>query len=244
MQINIAFVYYFFILMLSGSACFSQNLIGKVVDAQGKSAVQWVKVTNTKTQKFTYTDHEGHFNAFADVGDTLVFSLKNFHDKTTVVSSIPEGPLLIYLEFDAVELPEVFVMDKNENTSIRLHGIPEVDPNYEPIRPGRVSAGATDDSRPGITMAGPISFFSKSEKYKRKYREAEEVRTSQQNYLDVIHSDSMRNELKMHFSLNRAKYDSLLILFNATNRHHQFKDMEKERVEKMLFYFINNAVKN
>ncbi len=50
-------------------------------------------------------------------------------------------------------------MDKNENTSIRLHGIPEVDPNYEPIRPGRVSAGATEDSRPGITMRGPFLFF-------------------------------------------------------------------------------------
>ena len=244
MQINIAYTLYFFIFMMSGSACFSQNLQGKVVDAQGKSAVQWVKVTNTKNQKFTYTDHEGHFNAFAEIGDTLVFSLDNFHDKTTIISSLPEDPLIIYLEFDAIELPEVFVMEKNENTSIQLHGIPQVDPNYEPIRPGRVTAGATEDYRPGVSMAGPISFFSKSEKYKRKYREAEEVRISQQNYLDVIHSDSVRNELKMHFSLDRSEYDSLLILFNAKNRHHQFKDMEKERVEKMLFYFMNYAVKN
>ena len=63
-------------------------------------------------------------------------------------------------------------------------------------------------------MAGPISFFSKSEKNKRQYRKSEELRTAQQDYLDVIRSDSMRNELITHFSLSREKYDSLLILFN------------------------------
>src|SRR5690606_11905775 len=116
-----------------------------------------------------------------------------------------------------------------------------VDPNYIPIRPGHVGVGATEDSRPGVAMAGPISFFSKSEKNKRQYRKSEELRTAQQDYLDVIRSDSMRNELITHFSLSREKYDSLLIRFNAANRHHQFRDMEEDRVKKMLFYFMNDA---
>ncbi|HLW21164.1 MAG TPA: hypothetical protein VKX33_12615, partial [Cyclobacteriaceae bacterium] len=135
-----------------------------------------------------------------------------------------QDPWVVYMEFDAIELPEVYVMEKNENTTIKLHGINEVDPNYIPIRPGHVGVGATEDYRPGVAMAGPISFFSKSEKDKRRYRKAEELRASQLDYLEVIRSDSMRNELQTHFSLDREEYDSLLILFNAANRHHQFRD--------------------
>lgn len=229
--------------MLSTQVCLSQTIVGKVLDAKAKSGIAWVKVLNKHSGKFTYTDHEGEFESLAEAGDTLTFSLKNFYTTTKILCQLPDQPLVVYLEFDAVELPEVFVMERNENTSIKLHGIKEVDPNYVPIRPGDVSIGATEDYRPGVSMAGPLSYFSKSEKFKRKYRKVEATREAQQGYLDVIHSDSMRNELKTSFSLNRESYDSLLILFNAANRHHQFRDMDKERVEKMLFYFINDAVK-
>ena len=229
--------------LLSGSLCFSQFIPGKVLDAKGESGIAWVKVMNTHSDKFTYTDHAGGFEIFAESGDTLIFSLKNFHSKTLIFTEPTQDPWVVYLEFDAIELPEVYVMEKNENTSIKLYGINEVDPNHIPIRPGHVGLGATEDYRPGVAMAGPISFFSKSEKNKRNYRKAEELRAAQQGYLEVIHSDSMRNELIKHFSLSREKYDSLLILFNAANRHHQFRDMEKDRVEKMLFYFMNDAVK-
>jgi hypothetical protein len=228
--------------MLSMSASFSQEVEGKVMDSHGASGIAWVKVNNTRSGKFTYTDHEGGFRAFAAAGDTLVFSLKNFHSKSVILDQNTDESLVIYLEFDAIELPEVYVMEKNENTSIQLHGIKKADPDYVPIRPGQVVVGATEDHRPGLAMAGPISFFSKSEKNKRNYREAEELREAQKDYLGVIRSDSMRNELITHFSMTREKYDSLLILFNAANRHHQFRDMEKERVEKMLFYFMNDAV--
>lgn len=234
------------LLMLSGHLCFSQTVPavpGKVMDVNGRSPVQWVKVLNSSSQKYTYTDHQGEFEAFAEIGDTLIFSLSNFKTKTAVLSSIPKDPWVIYMEFDAKELPEVQVMEKNENTTVKLQGLKEVDPDHVPIKPGDVSAGATEDYRPGVSMAGPISFFSKSERYKRKYQEAQEIRESQKGYLDVIHSDSMRKELKIHFSLSREKYDSLLILFNSANRHHLFKDIEKERVEKMLFYFMNDAIK-
>lgn len=212
---------------------------GKVMDANGKTSIQWVKVLNMGTGKFTYTDHEGEFKAFAELGDTLTFSLTNFHTKTVVLSELPEEPWTVYLEFDAIELPEVYVMEKNENTSIMLDGI---DPN-QGIQLGNVAIAATDDYRPGVSMAGPISFFSRSERQKRKFLEAEEIRESQKGYLEAIHSDSLRNELITHFSLTRSKFDSLLIEFNAANQRHQFRDMEKERVEKMLFYFINDAVK-
>lgn len=241
-MLRICLFLYFF--MLSVGASFSQEVEGKVVDGQGQSGIAWVKVDNTRMGKFTYTDHEGKFRAFAETGDTLVFSLKNFHSKSVVLDQPADEPLVVYLDFDAVELPEVFVMEKNENTSIQLHGINKVDPNYVPIRPGDVRAGATEDYRPGLAMAGPISFFSKAEKHKRNFRKAEELREAQSDYLEVVRSDSMRNGLIHHFSLNREKYDSLLILFNAANRHHQFRDMEKERVEKLLFYFVNDAMKN
>ena len=244
MQKNFTLKHFFILLMMFPCHfCFSQIISGKVQDTRGKSAVPWVKVLTSPSQKYTYTDHEGKFNAFAEAGDTLIFSLTNFHTQTHVLSSSPEDPLVIYLDFDAIELPEVFVMERNGNTSIQLHGIKKVDPDYVPMRPGHVAVGSTEDYRPGVFMAGPISFFSKAEKHKRKYRAAEEVRSSQKNYLEVIHSDSMRSEIKTHFSLTRQTYDSLLILFNVANRQHQFRGMEKQRVEKMLFYFINNAVR-
>jgi hypothetical protein len=229
---------------LSISISFSQEVTGKVLDGHGASGIAWVKVSNTRSGKFTYSDHEGKFTALAEAGDTLVLSLKSFHSKSVILNEGIEELPIIYLEFDAVELPEVYVMEKNENTNIQLHGINKVDPNYVPIQPGDVRAGATEDFRPGLAMAGPISFFSKSEKNKRNHREAEELRAAQKDYLEVVRSDSMRLELTHHFSLSREKYDSLLILFNAANLHHQFRDMEKERVERLLFYFMNDAVAN
>lgn len=231
-----------FLLLISSS--YSQEVVGKVVDGQEKSGIPWVKISNVRSGKYTYTDHEGNYTALAAPGDTLLFSLKNFHSKSIVVLEDPQEFVVVYLEFDAVELPEVYVMEKNEHTSIQLHGIHQVDPNYVPIRPGDIRAGATEDYRPGLAMAGPISFFSKAEKNKRSYRKAEELREAQKDYLEVVRSDSMRQELIHHFSLSREKYDSLLILFNAANLHHQFRDMEKERVERLLFYFMNDAVTN
>jgi len=232
----------FFLLVTSTSH--SQNLVGRVLDGQGKSEISWVKVHNSRSGKFTYTDHEGKFTTLAETGDTLVFSRKNFHSDTIVVPLDFADPLIIYLEFDAIELPEVYVMEKNESTSIQLHGINKVDPNHVAIRPGQVVVGATKDYEPGAVLAGPISYFSKSEKNKRKFIKAEELREAQKDYLEVVRSDSMRHEIMRHFSLTDPKYDSLLILFNAANLHHQFRDMEKERVERLLFYFVNDAVKD
>ena len=231
-----------FLLLINPS--YSQEVSGKVLDGRGKSGIAWVKVDNTRSGKFTYTDHEGKFAALAEEGDTLVFSFKNFHSKSITVPENLEEPLVVYLEFDAVELPEVFVMEKNQNTSIQLHGIPKVDPDHVPIRPGQVVVGATEDYRPGVALAGPISYFSKSEKNKRNYRKSEELREAQKDYLEVIRSDSMRSEIMHHFVLKREQYDSLLILFNAANLQHQFRDMEKERVERLLFYFVNDAMIN
>lgn len=231
-----------FLLLISKSH--SQDLEGRVLDGQGKSGIAWVKVNNIRSGKFTYTDHEGRFTTLSEAGDTLVFSRKNFHSDTIVMPQDHSGSLIVYLEFDAIELPEVYVTEKNENTSIQLHGIKKVDPNHVPIRPGQVVVGATKDYEPGAVLAGPISYFSKSEKNKRKFEKAEELREAQQDYLEVVRSDSMRNEITRHFSLTDKKYDSLLILFNAANLHHQFRNMERERVEQLLFYFMNDAVKD
>lgn len=214
------------------------------MDGQGELGIAWVKVNNIRSGKFTYTDHEGKFAALAQAGDTLAFSRKNFHSTSVVVPQDLAGSLIVYLEFDAIELPEVYVMEKNENTSIQLHGIPKVDPDHVPIRPGQVVVGATENYRPGAVLAGPISYFSKSEKNKRKFQKAEELKEAQKDYLEVVRSDSMRNEIIRHFSLTEEKYDSLLILFNAANLQHQFRDMERERVERLLFYFMNDAVIN
>lgn len=212
------------------------------MDGRGESGISWVKVGNMRSGKFTYTDHEGKFTALAEPGDTLVFSRKNFHSNSIIVPQDFADSFIVYLEFDAIELPEVYVMEKNENTSIQLHGINKVDPNHVPIRPGQVVVGTTKDYEPGAVLAGPISYFSKSEKNKRKFAKAEELREAQKDYLEVVRSDSMRNEIMRHFSLTEKKYDSLLILFNAANLHHQFRDMERERVERLLFYFMNDAV--
>lgn len=233
-----------YLFTLSLSASFSQEVKGTVWEGQGQNSIAWVKVDNTRSSKFTYTDHQGKFRIIAQSGDTLVFSLKNFHSRSLVLDQPTDEPLVVYLDFDAVELPEVYVMEKNENTSIQLRGIPKADPNHVPLQPGDVRTGATEDYRPGLTMAGPISFFSKAEKHKRNYQKAEELREAQKAYLEVVRSDSIRSELICHFSLNREKYDSLLILFNAANQHHQFRDMEKDRVERLLFYFVNDAMKN
>src|SRR5690606_19697070 len=239
---KICLLFGWFLLLISTSR--SQDLEGRVVDGQGKSGIAWVKVNNSRSGKFTYTDHEGKFSTPAQAGDTLVFSRKSFHSDTIVVPLDFPDPLLVYLGFDAIELPEVYVMEKNENTSIQLHGINKVDPNHVAIRPGQVVVGATKDYEPGAVLAGPISYFSKSEKNKRKFEKAEELREAQKDYLEVVRSDSMRQEIMRHFSLTDQKYDSLLILFNAANLHHQFRNMERERVERLLFYFVNDAVRD
>ncbi|HLT06403.1 MAG TPA: carboxypeptidase-like regulatory domain-containing protein [Cyclobacteriaceae bacterium] len=222
----------------------SQEMTGRVMDAQGISGIAWVKVHNTNTDKYTYTDHEGNFVVFAEQGDTLVFSLKNYHSQTVTINGPVEEPISVYLAFDAVELPEVYVMEKNENTTVQLQGLKKASPGYVPIKPGQLVVGATDDGRPGVALAGPISFFSRSEKHKRQFEKAEELKNAQQEYLEVVHSDSTRMAMMEHFSLSRENYDSLLILFNAANLDHQFRDMEKERVQKLLFYFMNDAVAN
>ncbi len=93
--------------------------------------------------------------------------------------------------------------------------------------------------QPGMTIDGPISYFMKSERHKREYARKMAILERKKEYIEIIQSDSVMDALKEQFSLTARELDSLIIAFNLENQYHQFLDMPRERVEKLLWEFFH-----
>ncbi len=221
----------------------AQTITGNVIDGLDKGYLDQVWVINLSNMDSTETNMRGYFRVKGTAGDSLVFKRQYYIPAGKRIGEQPHFVMEIYLNarllprFDvyAQEYRIPFLMD-GSNSPTGMRGLSD-----RKAGPGKIYSGMADNPglMPALTIDGPISYFMKSERHKRQYARRLAEIARQQDYLDIIQSDSVMNALKKEYNLTNQDLDDLIIEFNLQNINHQFKDMNSKMVEQRLIDFFD-----
>lgn len=234
---KICLLYVFITLIPFGA--FSQVVTGNVIDGLDRNFLEKVLVINLQRGDSSTTNERGYFRVRAQQGDSLIFLRPYFVPKALVVG--PEKHILVQVYLDGRTLPRFDLYADQIIVPFRAGNLSTMRAlSNRPVGPGKVYAGTNNNQslQPGLTLDGPISYFMKSERQKRAYAKKLAFLARQQDYLDLIQSDSVMQALKYEYRLSDKDLDDLIIEFNLLNINHQFLDMNWEQVEKMLTDFL------
>nr|WP_262916655.1 hypothetical protein [Belliella kenyensis] len=222
---------------------FAQNITGNVVDGLDKEYLEDVWVINFRTRDSVSTNNRGYFRIPGIAGDSILF--RRSYYIPTAMKIQDQFHVLVEIHMNARMLPQVNVYGRDERVPFQIgeHG------NGSGLRPltdrsagpGKIYAGLNNNEAlvPALTIDGLFSYFMKSERQKRQYAQRLAEIARQQDYLDLIQSDSVMQSLKKNYELSDQDLDDLIIEFNLNNMHHQFKDMPRKIVEQRLIDFFD-----
>ena len=234
---RISLLLFFFFCVVSLSA--QRRYSGNVIDAWDKKYLEGVVVSHPSGEK-VITNSRGYFSIPASQGDTLTFQFPGFLEKKMVLTA--DAFLFVELQDLARLLPTFQV--KAEPYRFRFKDgklyLSEDEPVVEKPLSQQVGFGATDSTSPtpGLSIYGPISYFTKRNRELRAYEKRLDWEQQRVGYLEVIDADSVRNELMQQYGLDRKKWDELILRFNTFHAAHEFLGWSKERVLAALKEFF------
>lgn len=227
------------ILILFSQSIFAQSSYsGNVLDATDKRYIEGVEVSIVAKEQTATTNSRGYFSVKASVGDTLIFRFPGFIDQKIRLSE--DRFLLVQIQDRARLLPTFEVKGGPYAFRFRDGKLTLIDPNEksEASKKGEVTVGAGTSMGGGLTIYGPISYFTKKARQERQYQEKLETLRRRQGYLAVVDSDSVRSILMDVYQIDRITWDKIIVRFNQAHIHHQFLDWSKEKVYARLSEFI------
>ncbi len=197
-----------------------QTYRGIVVDSATLGGVPNVLVSIRNTQKGVYTNATGNFTLRATAFDTLVFSMLGF--KTIELPLfMEEDALLIRLSENIKMLSEITIqatrLYPNEIANRTRHG-PRKMATYQ-------------------ALESPFTYFSKTEKEKRKiYRYLEESNKTQ-TFVQVITDPVVKEIFTNDYDLTDEEYYELLAQFNQTYTSMAYATNPDDIMEALHAYF-------
>jgi hypothetical protein len=224
--------------LFSWSVSAQSSYSGNVLDAYDKKYLEGVTV-QVMGKESVLTNSRGYFNVRGMLGDTLMLSFPGFIDQKIILGQ--DKFLLVQIQDKARLLP-TFQVDAEPYRFRFRDGklyLAEDEPEQEKSLSQAVSAGlGTPGGGGGVTIYGPISYFTKRNTQLRRYEERLEWIKRRSGYLEVIDSDSIRTELMSTYQLDRTKWDEVIIRFNEFHLNHEFLDWSRERVIASLKEFL------
>jgi len=181
---------------------------GNVIDAWDKKYLEGVVVKNSDGEKVS-TNSRGYFSIPGLQGDTLIFQFPGFLEKKMPLSA------------------DVFLFVELQDLA-RL--LPTFQVKAEPYR-FRFKDGKLYLSEDEPVVEKPLSQH-------RAYEEWLNWEKQRIGYLEVIDSDSVRQELMKQYNLDRKAWDELILRFNTFHTAHEFLGWSKERVLAALKEFF------
>ena len=226
-------------LFISFSASAQITYSGNILDSNDKAYLEGVKVEVIGKEHNSLSNSRGYFSVKAFPGDSILISFPGFISQKKVLST--ERYFLIELQDKARFLPTFEVKEKPYSYRFKDGRLVLRDENEEelPSRKGEVLVGTkSDDPNGGITISGPISYFTKKARLAREYERKKIWHSRRAGYYEIIESDSIKQELKIKFDLDSASWDQMIIKFNQFHQAHEFLDWSKDRVQRSLFEFF------
>ncbi|MFN3996494.1 hypothetical protein [Algoriphagus sp.] len=227
-----------FSLLIQWKVAAQASYSGNVLDSYDKKYLEGV-IVSIKSKGSVMTNARGYFSIQGTLGDTLRVSFPGFYDQFIPLDS--ERFMLIQLQ-DRANLLPTFQVDAEPYRFRFKDGklvLAEDEPFQEKslYRKVRTEIGAPGGT-PGIAIYGAISYFTRRNTQLRRYAKQLEWLERRQGYLEIIDSDSIRNELMSEYKLDREQWDQIIIRFNQFHLQHEFLDWPAERVLTSLKEFI------
>ncbi|MEQ9307421.1 MAG: carboxypeptidase-like regulatory domain-containing protein [Marinoscillum sp.] len=203
------------------------------MEDENQEAIGFCHVYNETLDLGKVSDMQGKFTLTAAKGDTLKFSYVGYKPlKVVITPSHLVNFMKVTLPRDSVMLPSItiysdpyFKVPLNvKGEAIFIQGVSLVNPP-PPIKAGDASFGATGVGGvpvPAVGIEGPITYFSRDEREKRKATEAKEETRETITYQKFIAQDSVRNKLTNMYALDSAQYDEVI-----RRLHQQFPGIQK-----------------
>ncbi len=209
-----------------------------------KGFLDKVWVINLQSKDSSLTNERGYFRVKGVKGDSLLVTRPYFIPKKLLVEE--ETHILTEIYLDARTLPRFDLYGESITIPFKAGNQSSMRSlSDRPAGPGKIYSGLSNNEglNPGFTIDGPISYFMKSERQKRQYARKLAFISRQQNYLDLIQSDSVMQSLKTEYNLTDKDMDDMIIEFNLLHIDHQFVDMDYERVERLLIDFLDRRTR-
>lgn len=208
------------------------SVIGAIID-DDSNPIGFCHVYNKTLGLGKVSDMNGRFEILARKSDTLKFSYVGYQTFEMEVNSIHlVNYLRVKLPEDSVLLPAITIYaDPEYKVPVRENGEPIFIPGVSlvnpppPVKPGDLRLGATGVGGvpiPSIGIEGPITYFSRDEREKRKAVEAYEETRETITYQKYIAQDTIRQKLCELYKINSEQYDKIIIRL-----HEQFPDIQK-----------------
>jgi hypothetical protein len=211
---------------------------GKVIDSQTFDAVDLVYVQSSATKSVAISDDKGEFQLSCAIADTLTFSRLGYTIKTVFVNASTE-PLLILLSETQITLPVISVYGEFKpqgkerwSESIRIPK-PYDNPTYK-----HGNEYTMQTFGPGYTIIGPISYFLKSEREKRKLKKIRAEDRKNKVYRMLVSDPETKAVLMSHFSISEEEYNKKLEQFYLTYPEAVYSESKVELMD-LLFYFFS-----
>jgi len=219
------------------------KLAGKVINAQ-KEDVGFSHVYNRTMGLGKVSDINGKFNLTATKGDTVLFSYVGYSELELIVNHEHLNKyLLVELVEDSILLPSITIYsDPYFKVPFRYQGVPmymegiSVSGKKKRYRAGSFSVGGInqqlgDPLAPGVTMNGPLTYFSRDEREKRSAVLAEQETEETITYQKYVAQDYVKEKLKLKYDLDSAEYTEVITRINR-----QFPEIQKARKPTQIWY--------
>lgn len=228
---QLCFLSLFFVISLTVYA--QHQVKGNIINESGED-VGFCHVYNQTLGTGKVADMQGRFQVTARKDDTIRFSYVGYATLELVIESIHLANYIkITLPEDSIMLPSIRIYaDKYYKVPLNIQGEPIFIPGVsivdagEPIEAGDIHPGTNPGvggiPGGGLTIEGPITYFSKDEREKRKAQEAYEETQKTITYQKYIAQDTVREKLCELYKINDQQYDEIIV------RLHQFwPDIQK-----------------
>ncbi len=224
---------------------FSQTKIaGKIVNEQNED-IGFAHVYNKSNGLGKVSDMFGNFSLVAKKGDTIQFSFVGYQTLTMVLEPVHVSTYMkVVLPEDSRLLPSITIFaDSQLKVPINVQGTPifitgvSSEEEQKPLKPGKVSMGTSPGvggiPGGGVTINGPITYFSKDEREKREAVRVKEESRETYTYNQFVSEDSVRQKLMRIYQIDSSQYSRIIIRLNR-----QFPGVQKADTREEVWHWI------
>jgi hypothetical protein len=200
------------------------HVSGIVVDSVSLIALPYVHIKAKRSGVGATANSSGQFTIAVPLYDTLVF--------TSVGYELFEYPVLMNEEDILIRLHEFAVMLPEVTTL----GTRLTEKKYAERRPVVMPAPTLAEG-----IFSPFTYFSKTEKEKRKLVNVQQENAKIRTYVEVVNDPDLKKDMMNEFSITEAEFYELLAKFNVENRYVHYL-VSEEQIRGIFSLYIKKAV--
>ncbi|MEJ7644833.1 MAG: carboxypeptidase-like regulatory domain-containing protein [Chryseolinea sp.] len=192
------------------------NLTGIVYDSLTRLPLEYVSVLNQTAGTGATTDENGSFKLKVSPGDSILFTMLGYSQKTRIIRP-HELTVIVFLREFALTLNPVTIYGSfKPQGSERWQSVIKVPKIFRnPAGPG--SGYVMETFGLGVVITGLLSKMLNVEKEKKKLNAMRERSKQSTTYMTMIVSDETKAFFQNTFSMSEVEYEKFIESFNKAH---------------------------